>query len=50
VAKLRELGYDPLLKCEMESGHAGVTGRYNIWKETAFELAWIIEVLGVQDF
>ncbi|MDR1447726.1 MAG: S9 family peptidase [Candidatus Ancillula sp.] len=50
AAKLREFGYDPLLKCEMESGHAGVTGRYNIWKETAFELAWVLEVLGVQNF
>jgi oligopeptidase B len=47
VAKLRALGYNPLLKCEMESGHAGVSGRYNIWKETAFELAWILQVLGV---
>ncbi|MDR2082407.1 MAG: prolyl oligopeptidase family serine peptidase [Candidatus Ancillula trichonymphae] len=50
VAKLRELGYNPLLKCEMQSGHAGVSGRYNIWKETAFELAWTLEALGVQHF
>jgi oligopeptidase B len=44
VAKLRELGYPALLKCEMSAGHGGVSGRYNSWKEIAFELAWVVGV------
>ncbi|MDR1861662.1 MAG: S9 family peptidase [Candidatus Ancillula sp.] len=47
VAKLQENGYDALLKCEMEAGHGGVSGRYNSWKQTAFEFAWCLDVLRV---
>ncbi|MFT4220747.1 MAG: S9 family peptidase [Microbacterium sp.] len=47
VARLREVGADALLKCEMVAGHGGVSGRYNSWKERAFELAWLLDVLGV---
>ena len=32
-----------LLKTEMSAGHGGVSGRYQGWKETAFEYAWIID-------
>ena len=32
VARLREVGADALLKCEMVAGHGGVSGRYNAWK------------------
>ncbi|WP_415003914.1 S9 family peptidase [Aeromicrobium sp.] len=32
-----------LLKTEMHAGHGGVSGRYNAWRERAFELAWIID-------
>lgn len=49
VARLREVGADALLKCEMVAGHGGVSGRYNSWKERAFELAWLLDVLGVAD-
>jgi oligopeptidase B len=49
VARLREVGADALLKCEMVAGHGGVTGRYNAWRERAFELAWLLDVLGVAD-
>lgn len=49
VARLRDAGADPLLKCEMAAGHGGVSGRYNAWRERAFELAWIFDVLGVED-
>lgn len=50
VARLREAGAsDVLLKCEMTAGHGGVSGRYNAWKERAFELAWILDVLGLAD-
>ncbi|MEV4774482.1 S9 family peptidase [Microbacterium sp. LWH12-1.2] len=48
VAALREAGAsDVLLKCEMVAGHGGVSGRYNSWKERAFELAWLLDTLGL---
>jgi oligopeptidase B len=47
VARLREVGADVLLKVEMSAGHGGVSGRYAAWRERAFELAWILEVLGL---
>ncbi|MEZ3159851.1 S9 family peptidase [Microbacterium sp. BWT-B31] len=49
VARLREHGVDALLKCEMVAGHGGVSGRYNAWRERAFELAWLLDVLGAAD-
>jgi len=49
VARLREVGADALLKCEMVAGHGGVSGRYNAWRERAFELAWLFDVLGLAD-
>lgn len=50
VARLREAGaQDVLLKCEMVAGHGGVSGRYNSWKERAFELAWLLDTLGLAD-
>ncbi|MGL3150013.1 S9 family peptidase [Microbacterium sp. A82] len=48
VQRLREAGAsDVLMKCEMVAGHGGVSGRYNSWKERAFELAWLLDTLGV---
>lgn len=48
VAALREAGAeDVLLKCEMVAGHGGVSGRYNSWKERAFELAWLLDTVGL---
>ncbi|MGB4777312.1 S9 family peptidase [Microbacterium sp.] len=49
VARLREVGADALLKCEMVAGHGGVSGRYNSWHQRAFELAWLLDVLGLTD-
>nr|WP_202106910.1 S9 family peptidase [Agromyces seonyuensis] len=46
VAKLRDVGADPLFKVEMAAGHGGVSGRYSAWRERAFELAWIIDRAG----
>lgn len=46
VARLRDVGADALLKTEMSAGHGGVSGRYAAWRERAFELAWILDVLG----
>ncbi|MFN4002664.1 S9 family peptidase [Microcella sp.] len=47
VARLREAGADALLRCEMEAGHGGVSGRYSAWKQRAIELAWLLDVLGL---
>lgn len=48
VARLRAAGAtDVLLKCEMVAGHGGVSGRYNSWRERAFELAWLLDTLGL---
>ncbi|WP_350270490.1 S9 family peptidase [Brevibacterium sp. CBA3109] len=49
VARLREVGADVLLKTEMVAGHGGASGRYDSWKETAFDFAWILDVLGRAD-
>ncbi|WP_336645256.1 S9 family peptidase [Microbacterium sp. USHLN186] len=48
VAALRHAGaQDVMMKCEMSAGHGGVSGRYNAWRERAFELAWMLDVLGL---
>ncbi|WP_111721516.1 S9 family peptidase [Homoserinimonas sp. OAct 916] len=49
VARLREVGAPALLKTEMSAGHGGVSGRYERWKEIAFEYAWLLETAGVTD-
>ncbi len=46
VARLRDVGADALLKCEMEAGHGGVSGRYSAWRQRAYELAWLLDVVG----
>ena len=52
VARLREtVSNDPherpiLLKTEMVAGHGGKTGRYDAWRETAFEIAFMLDQLG----
>ncbi|MBF6438386.1 S9 family peptidase [Nocardia cyriacigeorgica] len=50
VAKLRATatGDAPiLLKTEMSAGHGGVSGRYEKWKEVAFEYAWVLDTVGL---
>ncbi|MGO2597023.1 S9 family peptidase [Microbacterium gubbeenense] len=49
VARLREVGADVLFKCEMVAGHGGVSGRYNSWHERAYQLAWILDVMGISE-
>jgi oligopeptidase B len=49
TARLREAGADVLLKTELSAGHGGVSGRYDSWRERAFELAWLLDVLGLAD-
>jgi len=50
VAKLRDLATNGpespiLLKTEMVAGHGGVSGRYKAWRDRAFELAWMIDLV-----
>ena len=44
IAKLRATatGGEFLLKTEMVAGHGGVSGRYDKWRQGAFEYAWTI--------
>jgi oligopeptidase B len=46
VAALRHTKVDThpvLLKTEMNAGHGGISGRYERWKETAFQYAWLLD-------
>ncbi|BBY45647.1 protease [Mycolicibacterium celeriflavum] len=46
IAALRHTKTDDnpvLLKTEMNAGHAGISGRYERWKETAFQYAWLLD-------
>ena len=46
VAALRDTktGASPvLLKTEMSAGHGGISGRYERWKEVAFQYAWVLD-------
>ncbi|QIK73410.1 S9 family peptidase [Propioniciclava coleopterorum] len=38
-----------LLKTEMVAGHGGVSGRYKAWRERAFQLAWLLDQVGVRE-
>jgi len=51
AARLREANQanDVLLRMEMGTGHGGPSGRYESWREEAFTMAWILDVLGVAD-
>ncbi len=52
AAKLRAMKTDNnilLLKMNMDSGHGGATGRYDGIKETAFELAFILNRVGIEE-
>ncbi|WP_102141513.1 S9 family peptidase [Mycobacterium hubeiense] len=46
VAALRHSNPDGnpvLLKTEMNAGHGGISGRYERWKEAAFQYAWLLD-------
>ena len=53
VAKLRTLKSNPdqslLLHINMEAGHGGASGRYDYLKETAFDYAFLLRELGIED-
>jgi oligopeptidase B len=49
VAKLRVTKTDDrslLLKTEMGAGHGGPSGRYDLWRDQAFTMAFLIDALG----
>jgi oligopeptidase B len=50
VARLRALKTDAnplLLKCNMDAGHGGASGRYDHLKEEAFALAFVLDQMGL---
>lgn len=50
VAQLRHVaGADALLKCDLSGGHGGVSGRYEKWRQSAFETAWELDRMGAQE-
>lgn len=52
VAKLREMKTDNntlLLRTNMETGHGGTTGRFKVYRETAQEFAFILDLAGKTD-
>jgi oligopeptidase B len=52
VAKLRELKTDDnklLLRTNMETGHGGTTGRFKVYRETAQEYAFLIDLAGIKE-
>jgi oligopeptidase B len=49
VAKLREMKTDDnvlLLRTNMETGHGGATGRFKVYRETAQEFAFLLDLAG----
>jgi oligopeptidase B len=53
VAKLRSLKTDDnplLLKCKLEAaGHGGASGRYDRWRDKAFQMAWMLDQVGIRE-
>jgi oligopeptidase B len=53
IAKLRATAAPEsgefLLKTDMSSGHGGVSGRYDRWHQSAFEIAWELDRMGARE-
>lgn len=52
VAKLRSLKTDPnplILRCNMDAGHGGASGRYESIRETAYEYAFLLSQMGITE-
>lgn len=52
MAKLREMKTDDhklLLHTNMEAGHSGASGRFQRFKETAMEYAFILDLEGITE-
>ncbi len=51
VAKMRVMKTDDnmlLLKTNMDAGHSGASGRYKRYRETAFDFAFLLNLVGYQ--
>jgi len=52
IAKLRDYRTNkdkPLLMfCNMETGHGGASGRFEVYKETAMEYAFLLDLVGIK--
>jgi oligopeptidase B len=51
VAKLRALKTDPnriVLKTEMEASHGGLSGRYDRYRQTALDYAFMLDLAGIK--
>lgn len=52
VAKLRDMKTDDnllLMYCNMETGHGGASGRFEAYKETAMEYAFLFSLEGIEE-
>lgn len=52
VQKLREVttGTEPIvMKIEMDGGHGGASGRYEGWKDRAWDYAYVLDALGATE-
>lgn len=52
VAKLREMKTDDnllLMYCNMETGHGGASGRFQRYRETAMEYAFLLDLEGIKE-
>jgi oligopeptidase B len=52
VAKLRDMKTDDhllLMYCNMETGHGGASGRFEAYKETAMEYAFLLSLEGIEE-
>lgn len=52
VAKLRELKTNDnllLLRTNMSAGHSGASGRYERYREIAFDQAFVLQILGISE-
>ena len=54
VARLRAVAGDaprrpPLLRTELVAGHAGRSGRYDVWRQVAWEYAFVLDSVGATD-
>lgn len=50
VAKLRDMKTDNnllLMYCNMDTGHGGASGRFEVYKETAMEYAFLLKLAGI---
>ena len=53
VAALRHAKTDQrpvLLRTQMAAGHSGISGRYERWKEIAFQYAWLLATADPERF